>query len=327
MSNIQNLPWELIFQIIASLVEDTRTILPPSHEATKTLWAFTVVCRATYSVAANLLRQNCVYIDKEWRLRCLLQCLWETEFTTLRPITSLFLSPPDLDTHGTVSPICELVRRIQPSLTRLVVDTSLNELHPGTDNRPMRAHLFTALGLLTNLEEFVNLGEDLELGIPGQLQQPRTGHEVWCRWPKLRRLALYGVYSNGALWRDARHSKNLETVILTRARGLCSFDIKAGYLGVNTTASPPRSLKVVLVDVEPESPYYPLSGQRKWTETDPSNLVQIFEHNVPTTAYGHRHETDLCRQAVKEAALQGDIWGWEGSLMQQYSETDGVDSS
>lgn len=202
MATIQRLPLEIIFQIIASLVRDRRNILRPSHPATKALLAFTLVCRATSLVPASLLRQHCVYIDNDRRLRELIYCVESTTARTpspLRPITSLFFAPfsgSNLNDQPSAIWVCELFCLLHPGLARLVIDMPLRCLYPASDHLSVRKTLREAFSLLTSLREFVSVRDELYLdALEREWQQAGPGTEVnvWSLWPRLRRLALYNV--------------------------------------------------------------------------------------------------------------------------------------
>lgn len=350
MDGLQKLPWELIFQVIASLVRDTRTILRPSHPATKALLAFTLVCRATYPVAANLLRQHCVYIDNDRRLRDLIRCV-ESTTTPLRPITSLFLAPfrgGNLDDQPTAIWVRELFCLVHPHLTRLVIDFPLRGLYPASDHLSVRKTLRAAFSLLTSLREFVSVRDELYLDVlEREWQQAGPGREVdvWSLWPRLRRLALYNVDADDHFWKTVRRAEGLDTVVLTRADGLDTVCMKTEYLGIGTAMAdgaqaaggtgnndstatitatttsnknepPARPLKVVLVNVENDQPVH-LAGRWKWDKTDPGHLVQVSKYDVPTSFYGDEDAIELCQEWVKAAAVRGDMWEWEGPLIQQ----------
>lgn len=340
MDGIQRLPLELIFQVIASLVRDTRTILRPSNPATKALLAFTLVCRATSPVAANLLRHHCVYIDNDRRLRDLIYCVETTIKSPLRPITTLFLAPfprNHLDDQPTALWVRELFCLVHPSLTRLVIDMPLRSLYPASDHLSVRKTLRDAFSLLTSLEEFVSMRDELYLDVLEPEWRPvGQGKEtqVWSLWPKLRRLALYNVDADDHFWRAVRRVEGLLTVVLTRTDGLETACIKTEYLGIGTAGSAAtataaaaaaaadadgsqaRPLKVVLVNVENDQPSH-LAGRWKWDKTDPGNLVHVSKYNVPTSFYGDEDVIELCQEWVKTAAIRGDIWEWEGPLIRQ----------
>lgn len=343
------LPLELILQIIASLITDPRCILPPSHATTKTLLSLTRVCRATYPIASNFLRQHCVYIDDNRRLRQLIYCVEYTRRRTqvsqrpghvghpattsprpLRPITSLYLAPfgPSLDDQPTAIWVRELLCLLRLTLLRLVVDLPLRSLAPADDHLDVRRTLRNGFEQLLVIEELVCARDELFLDVldaasrrAASLGVPQT--VVWAAWPRLRRLALYNVDASVRFWANVRVSGALETLILTRADGLQDVCPKRAYFGgggaVLHVASeafegPPRPLKVVLVNVSNDHPDR-LAGQKRWDEVDPTNAMSVMSYDVPTSFYGDEDPITLCQEWVKTAALRGEIWDWEGMLI------------
>lgn len=353
MNEIPNLPLELIFYIIDSLLPgDPRTILRPSSSVTKTLLSLTRVCRAVYPVALNHLRQHCLYIDNDRRLRDLIWCLESSSKVSqhsdkqsfnlthpdpvsfslppnsaLRSITSLYLAPfgKTIDNQPTAIWIRELFCLIHPTLKRLVIDIPLRSLYPADDHLNVRKTLREAFSLMTNLEEFVSVRDELFL----DLLEPewRTEREtiVWRLWPRLKRLALYNVAADEAFWASVRGMNDLETVVLTRADDLESVCIKTHYLDATPTGAPTdnaeterrpktRPLKVILVNISNQQPNH-LAGRQNWARIDPENAVQVMLYDVPTSFYGDENPCTLCQQWVKTASLRGVIWDWEGSLV------------
>lgn len=341
MSEIPKLPLELIFHIIANLLGDPRAILPPSHAATKTLLSLTLVCRATYPIASNYLRQHCAYIDNDRRLRELIHCIESTRDWTqgtasalsslppyaslLRPITSLYLAPfgASLDDQPTAIWTRELFCLLGPHLTRLVADLPLRTLYPADDHLDVRRTLRAAFGeLAPRLEELVSVRDELYLDVlePGW---PRAGGgeegaaepRVWTAWPRLRRLALYNVDAGDAgFWADVRRMPRLGAVVLTRADGLRGVGLKSAYFGAGAgaAAGAPRPLKVMLVNVSNDHPDG-LREQESWDTVDPGNVVDARSYDVPTSFYGDEDVGTLCQEWVKSAALRGDLWDWEGT--------------
>lgn len=349
MSTIPHLPLELILQIIASLITDPRSILPPSHSTTKTLLSLTRACRATYPIASNYLRQHCVYIDNDRRLRQLLHCVESTRSRTqlserpgqvagpattaprpLRPITTLYLAPfgRSLDDQPTAIWLRELFCLLRLTLLRLVVDLPLRSLYPADDHLDVRRTLRGAFEQLLVIEELVCVRDELFLDVLDAEWRRTSGHGVpetmvWATWPRLRRLALYNVDADEGFWANARVSGALETVVLTRADGLQDVCAKSAYLGDGDAGThtapeayeqPPRPLKVVLVNVSNDHPDR-LAGQAKWDEVDPVNVMSVMSYDVPRSFYGDEDPITLCQEWVKTAALRGEIWDWEGTLI------------
>lgn len=262
MNVSRTFPLELIFQVIDNVVGDPHVILRPSHPITRTLLSLASVCRATYPVASNYLRQHCVYIDNDRRLRGLIQCLELTSDWTqgtlleshggadvtdippsthrlpgapLCPITTLYLAPyaNTLDDQPNAIWIRELFCLIHPTLRRLIVDLPLRSLYPADDHLNVRKTLRDAFSLLTNLEEFVSVRDELFLDVLERAwRRPDEASEapVWTLWHELKRLALYNVNADERFWADVQGMRELETVILTRANGLQETCLKSAYL-------------------------------------------------------------------------------------------------
>ncbi|KAJ0121167.1 hypothetical protein J7T55_008329 [Diaporthe amygdali] len=351
MSDLPKLPLELIFSIIASLLGDPRTIHNPSHSSTKALLSFTLVCRATYSVATNYLREQCLYIDNDRRLRGLIHTVESTKHriqgynstgtdipkslsiqpgSSLRPITNLYLSPfgSSIDDQPKAIWIRELFCLIHPTLRRLVVDIPLRSLYPADDHLNVRKTLREAFSLLTEIEEFVSVQDELYLDILEPEWRTEKETSVWTLWPKLKRLALYNVDADERFWKSVEGMRELDTVVLTRADGLESTCMKSEYFGsaigsvagddtgnaAGEESAPPRPLKVVIVNIANNQPSY-LAGRWKWDKVDPNNLMRVMTYDVPTSFYGDEDPIYLCQHWVKVAALRGDIWEWEGDLV------------
>lgn len=358
MSELPDLPLELIFHIIDSLLPgDPRTVLRPSGSITKTLLSLTRVCRAIYPVASNHLRQHCLYIDNDRRLRDLIWCVESPSGisehgnkqypnlttpvplslppgTALRPITSLYLAPfgNTIDNQPTAIWIRELFCLIHPTLKRLVIDIPLRSLYPADDHLNVRKTLREAFSLLTNLEEFVSVRDELFLDLLEPEWRTEREMAVWRQWPRLKRLALYNVAADETFWASVREMLDLETVVLTRADDLESVCIKTHFLDGNPTSAstveaggateaemPPnprtRPLKVILVNISNQQPNH-LAGRQNWAKMDPENKVKVMLYDVPTSFYGDENPWTLCQQWVKTASLRGEIWEWEGTLVQ-----------
>ncbi|KAJ4394640.1 hypothetical protein N0V93_003859 [Gnomoniopsis smithogilvyi] len=359
MNQVPKLPLELIYHIIDSVLPgDPRTVLRPSGSTTKTLLSLTRVCRAIYPLASNHLRKHCIYIDNDQRLRDLIRCVESacggvssssndrhSDLTTtsvplslplgvaLCPITSLYLAPfrDTIDNLPIAIWIRELFCLVQPTLRRLVIDIPLRSLYPADDHLDVRKTLREAFSMLTNLEEFVSVRDELYLDLLEPEWRTERETAVWSLWPRLKRLALYQVAADEMFWASVRAMRDLDTVILTRADDLERVCIKSHYLDASTTGpsagesgfvdeaetqdEPQKiSLKVVLVNISNQQPNN-LAGEREWDKVDPGNRVKVMLYDVPTSFYGDDSPCTLCQQWVKAASLRGQIWDWEGSLV------------
>lgn len=346
MSDLPKLPLELIFSIIASLLGDPKIIQNPSHSSTKALLSFTLVCRATYPVATNYLREQYLFIDNDRRLRDLINTVESTKHRTQgysgtgadiprslpiqRPISSLYLSPfaQTLDNQPTAIWIRELFCLVHPTLRRLVIDIPLRSLYPADDHLNVRKTLREAFSLLTALEEFTSVRDELYLDILEPEWRTEKETAVWTMWPKLRRLALYNVDADERFWKSVRNMSELDTVVLTRADGLESTCMKSEYFGtapvggtsdgtgnmVEGESAPPRPLKVVIVNISTNQPNY-MAGRWKWDKVDPNNVMKVMTYDVPTSFYGDENPIYLCQDWVRMAALRGEVWDWEGDMV------------
>ncbi|KAG8165053.1 hypothetical protein KVR01_005328 [Diaporthe batatas] len=338
MSDLPRLPLELIFNIIASLLGPPQIIHNPAQSSTKTLLSFTLVCRATYPVATNYLREQCLFIDNDRRLRDLINTVESTKHrfqgyrltiqpgSSIRPISSLYLSPfaRTIDNQPTAIWIRELFYLVHPTLRRLVIDIPLRSLCPADDHLSVRKTLREAFGLLTALEEFTSVRDELYLDVLEPEWRTDREAAVWTLWPRLRRLALYNVDADERFWKSVRAMGALDTVVLTRADGLESTCMKSEYFGtapgsgasneIEVESAPPRPLKVVIVNTSTNQPNY-MAGRWKWDKIDPTNVMKVMTYDVPTSFYGDENPIYLCQDWVKTAALRGEIWAWEGDLV------------
>lgn len=195
------LPIELILEVLDALVrcsEDDRPVAyPAAHPITRALHSFTRVCKATHHRARQHLLSHCLYIDSSTRLRQLLLYLEgqiETNDNTVGQdirlgIESLYLSPfsePTIDDLPVAKWSLDLLSFLAPTLKRLVVNINFTSLLPWSDHLNVLPTLKTGLAQLVNLEEFASTASDLVFSSHGFVQAP-----VWCRWPKLQRLALF----------------------------------------------------------------------------------------------------------------------------------------
>ncbi|KAJ9157448.1 hypothetical protein NKR23_g754 [Pleurostoma richardsiae] len=321
MKSIPRLPLELILHIITCLVpSNPAAFLPLSTSSTKTLIAFTLVCRATSPVAKRLLRQHCLSITSSSRLRDLLLCISiqaaspspSPDRAALRSLTSLYLAPfppGRLDDLPTALWVRELFLTVSGTLTRLVVDMPLRSLWPADDHLDVRANLRQGFEALARLEELVCVRDELFLRVSEPEWHVDEGPPLWAsaaRWPRLRRLALYNADAGApGFWRAVGAAPRLETLVLTRADGLeegvCP---KTEYFAVAD-----RPLTVVLVDVEARRPEG--MPRWRWRDVDPEGRMRVAAYDVPTSFYGDEDEIELCQEWVKGAALRGTLWGWE----------------
>ncbi|KPM41237.1 hypothetical protein AK830_g5306 [Neonectria ditissima] len=119
-----NLPIDLVLMVIESLIsEEATAILPPSHEVTKTLLAFTRVCRATYTTASRILWRSCIHLDSSRRAQDFLRALTSSSPLLPSPIlrrckpTRAFLSPFVTDEESSVLDDADLASSIENAVS------------------------------------------------------------------------------------------------------------------------------------------------------------------------------------------------------------------
>ncbi|UNI14669.1 hypothetical protein JDV02_001273 [Purpureocillium takamizusanense] len=308
------LPAELLLHVIECVLPgNSRALLPPWHSSTRTLLSLTRVSRATYGHASKLLRQRCVYVDSSVRLATLLQCIPRLVPTlppvpALRNVTSLYLTPfgPSLDDQPTAVWVRELLCEVCETLRRLVVQMPFGSLDPLDDHLNVRRTLREGFEQLTGLDEFVCLGEYPALSLP------EAPTDVWRLWPKLKRLALFGVPADSHwLWWDVATLPDLGHVVLARARRLGETNIKDEYFHKLPRGDERlgRRIRVVLLDAAWEVPELDTA---RWAEIDPEGRMTVEVHEVPVPFYGDETPQELVTGWVKRGALDGTLWEWRG---------------
>ena len=307
---------ELIYHIITLLSpQNRRALIPASDVTAKTLVAWTRVCRATYVVASEHLWNHCTYIESNKRLERLLDGLRATTVPRGRQgpwnLTSLYLAPfgETLDNLRTALGIRDLFYAAKGTLKRLVIDMPLRSLYPKDDVQNIRAALREGFSLLTALEEFVSIRDELFLDTHGLDWLPEEP-VVWTMWPKIHRLALYNPFITPKFWRDVIRMPRLESLVLTRADGLCNESGGAGpgelFRSIN------RALRVVLVNVSSQRPL-----RWGWGSMNPKGHLDVVTHDVPTSCSGDENPIELCQNWAKSGAATGDIWTWNGAKLEE----------
>jgi hypothetical protein len=312
------LPLELILQVIeAVLPSHDSAIIPRKHSATKTLLTFTLVSRSTYVVASRLLRQRCVYLDSSRALGTFLRCiprLWPSLplVLSLKNITMLYLKPftHTLDDQPIALWIRELFCEVCESLTRLVIDIPFASMDPFDDHLNVRKTLRDGFARLTKLEEFICIGDYPSLSMAG------GETDIWRLWPELQRLVLFKVpMSNHWLWWNIATLPKLHTVIFPRPQRSKEYNIKDEYFRKLPPDDPllKRKLRVMMVDTEMQYSNVPMNTT-DWDEIDPDMWMRVELYTVPTAEYGRDDEWKLCSDWVRQAAVNGTLWEWEGDL-------------
>ena len=294
----RHLPLELVLNIVACALPASDAILPPSHDVTKLLLSFSLVCHETRRVAIRYLRERCVYLSSSKRLSSYILAIKNEP--ELRNATAISLSPfgDTIDDQ----PICCWVRELFSytctTLRRLVIDIPLRSLYPEDDHLAVRPILREAFERLENIEEFVSTRDELYLEITDSGRHPA----VWRSWKKLKRLALYNVDLTFWFWQDVAHLPALETLVLSRSDGNDeSLDDWAEYFNFTE-----KSLKLIMLGSERQRlvPNELVSGRVK--NRDQVAVVPMIR------SVWLRHTWDFsieeCHEFVREHAEKGTLW-------------------
>lgn len=321
------LPLELMFDVVTWVAPaDSNTLVPCSHSTTRTLLALSRVSRAFYPLASRYLRQHCLYIDSDWRLKTMLLSLEARRHQAPlaarlpqehcgRSITSLFMAPfgRSLDDLPTAMWVRELFCQVCGTLKRLVIDMPLRSLSPADDHLNVRRVLREAFSMLTELEEFTSIRDELYLRTTEPEWRVGPGEpDVWSLWPQIQRMGLYNVEADDGFWHRVAAMPKLGSLVLTRADGLEECCMKTEYLSRSS-----RSLRVLLVNVSTSQPTQ--VARWNWETLDPDMRMRVMAYDVPTSFYGDEDEVELCQTWVKTGVIKGSLWGWEGELLGPHS--------
>ncbi|KAF9696822.1 hypothetical protein EKO04_005209 [Ascochyta lentis] len=297
----RHVPLELVLNIITCSLPASDAILPPSHDVTKLLLAFTLVCHETRRLANHHLRERCVYLSSSQRLSSYLLAIKNEP--ELRNATALFLSPfqETIDDLPLCCWVRELFNYTCVTLKRLVIDIPLRSLYPEDDHLAVRRVLREGFERLENLEEFVSTRDELYLEVTDGVRHPA----VWRSWKKLKRLALYNVDLTFYFWQDVARLPAIETVVLSRSDGNDeSLDDWAEYF-----KSTERPFKLIMLGSERRRliPDRLLSGRIK-------NRNEVV--NIPmmrSTWLQHTIDFSIedCQSFVREHAEKGTLWNLE----------------
>lgn len=299
METSKYLPLEIVLNIITCSLPNPKAILPPSHDTTKQLLTFTLVCHETRRLANRYLRERCMYLSSPDRLTSF-NCTI-TQQPTFRSITSLSLSPfhDTIDDPSTCLHILELFTHTAPTLRRLIIDMPLRSCYPEDDHRSVRPILRSAFSQLVNLEEFVSTRDELYLAITDAERHPA----VWRSWKKLKRLSLYNVDLTSEFWRDVAALPLVETLVLPRVDGNDeSLEEWAEYF---KTAE--RGVNVLMLGTERRRmmPDALLAGRVKNRAGVVDGVVMIRSIWLRDTV---GFEIEDCQEFVREHAEMGTLW-------------------
>ncbi|KAM0296957.1 hypothetical protein ACHAPM_010143 [Fusarium culmorum] len=368
------LPPEGIMTIIESLVPDTtshnRPILPASHAITKTLLNLRLLSKAVYLIASRLLWQNCLRIESKKRLRLFRDFISRESVTGRRPCeygsTRLFLAPfgiprlsspapesineeafdpisyspvspyqPELKDMGTAKAVNEVLITLAPVLKAIIVEMPLRSLRPEDDDTGIRRVLREGLEALVNIEELVSINDELYLDTNEDHGEP----EVWTKWPKLQRLALYNVMTGPELWKNMILCPQLEIVVFPRADPsgytLSEENIKYDWSRAWTEATsqgsmgfedriPYQGRKIIMAFCEWWA-YHPDFDDfiESWERLDPDNRIRIMTVLLHEE-YDSRSPVNrsiVCSTWMRDCALKGLLWDDACSRGLQWEDT------
>ncbi|KAF2624070.1 hypothetical protein BU25DRAFT_413941 [Macroventuria anomochaeta] len=294
----RHLPLELVLNIITCSLPASDAILPPSHDVTKLLLTFTLVCHETRRLANRYLRERCVYLSTSKRLSSYVSATKKE--LGLRNATALSLSPfgETIDDLHLCSWVRELFHYTCASLRRLVIDIPLRSLYPEDDHLAVRRVLREGFERLENLEEFVSTRDELYLEVTDDGRHPA----VWKSWKKLRRVALYNVDLTFYFWQDVARLPALETLVLSRSDGNDeSLDDWAEYFKFTA-----RPFKLIMLGSERRRlvPDRLLSGRIK-------NRNEVVDVPMIRSVW-LQHTIDFsvaeCQEFVRAHAEEGTLW-------------------
>ncbi|CEF84545.1 hypothetical protein FGSG_13504 [Fusarium graminearum PH-1] len=361
------LPMEIILSIIESLIPETtshsRPMFPASHLITTTLLDLTLVCKAVYPIASRLLWKNCLRIESNESLRLFRDFISrESVVTGRRPCeaygsTRLFLAPfgisrlsspepesineeafnpisyspvspyqPELKDMGTAEAVNEVLITLAPVLKAIIVEMPLRSLWPDDDDTGIRRVLREGFEALVNVEELVSINDELYL----DTNEDGSELEVWTKWPKLRRLALYNVMAGPELWKNMLLCPQLEIAVFPRAdpsgNKMSEENIKDDWSRAWTEATSQRTMSfedripyrgrnidITFYDWETEFPNFDAFTD-SWGRLDPDNLIRIMTvpFNQPYDPALARHEYQPFKNYpkvwIRGRALSGSLW-------------------
>lgn len=299
------LPIELVLHVVESLKPKySNVLLPNSHPITQTLLSFTLVCRATRRVANQCLRQHCVHLSSDSRVRSFVSDMSNRQ--ELRKTEAMYIHAWEIGVHDTdfSNLAFGLFSNISSHLRRLVVELPVD--YPSHYTMDQLGLFHSGFKLLSNLEEFVSVHDDLFV--------VRTRPSPWNFWPKLRRLALSGAMIDAHFWSDIAAFSQLETVVLSCQALLDEYNIKALYL-----AHTQRPLKVLIVHIAHcQTRSSQFAGRKDWDKNDPHKRMTIMTYDVPMlfeNEYKMGDAADIVEAYVRTGAENGTLWDWEGDII------------
>ncbi|KAF1809913.1 hypothetical protein P152DRAFT_143240 [Eremomyces bilateralis CBS 781.70] len=318
------LPPEILMQIIESIAPSSHSvILPATHPTTKAWLAWSLVCHATSSVAVNLLRKHCVYLDSQKRLGDFVKAILPGSHLPSVPapahwplhpflplpghwnVTAIYLAPEGTSMSAIIGRwIRYLCYSVYGTLRRLVVNLPSPIAFPLENSIGHHPVIWEGFDQLSQLEEFVSLRDDLYF--PDRNWSRWLRYPTWTYWPKLKRLALYNLDANFKFWQEMAGLEMLEQLVLARTSSMVQRISFTSYTGLTT-----RPLKVVLANVESEQPQGLLEAlEPPWVEQ--ATPLDVMVYDIPTSFYGDEEPGELCQSWATSHAVQGTIWDWQG---------------
>ncbi|KAH6980436.1 hypothetical protein EDB82DRAFT_431857 [Fusarium venenatum] len=361
----------MITENLISDITHRRPILSAANIITKTLLNLTLVSKTIYPTASRLLWQNCLQIRSKESLRLFRNFISrESIITGRRPCeaygsTKLFLAPfesphdrssatdlsdeeeegeeaidspadsppspyyPELKDMDTAKAVNEVLVTLAPVLTAIIVDMPLRSLRPEDDYTGIRRLFREGFEALVNVEELVSINDELYLDTTEDHSEP----EIWTKWPKIQRLALYNVMIGPELWQNMALCPQLEMAVLSRADPpdlrIAEEDIKDQWSRAWTEATFQRAMSfeervpyqgrrftIVFGDWDFYLPSFDAFTER-WERLDPDNhpdnRIRIttvpFDQPYNPTITGLEYlELDMYKTWIRDRALKGSLW-------------------
>ncbi|KAH7263001.1 hypothetical protein BKA59DRAFT_41982 [Fusarium tricinctum] len=234
----------------------------------------------------------------------------------------------DLQNLSLVEDVREVLFTLAPVLKTLVVDMPLRNLYREDDHHGIRKILREGFEALVDIEEIVSVRDELYLDSTGGFEDP----QVWIRWPKLKRMALYNVSADEELWQNMLLCPQLETAIFTRADDV-EYDeylinikrewSRAWVTGTSRAATtnsgqgryPGPEITIAFCNTAPELPNFD-SYVSSWHTMDPENKICVLTVPTDTIYFGqtprdHPWQNDpigVSQEWVRNRALTGTLW-------------------
>ncbi|KAH6969439.1 hypothetical protein DER45DRAFT_549279 [Fusarium avenaceum] len=234
----------------------------------------------------------------------------------------------DLQNLSIIEDVREILFTLARVLKTLVVDMPLRNLYRENDRYGIRKILREGFEALDDIEELVSVRDELYLDSTGGFEDP----QVWIRWPKLKRMALYNVVADEELWQNMLLCPHLDTAIFTRGDGVeyddFLIDMKrewsrawaAGTSGVPTTNNgqgryPGPEITIAFCNTAPELPKFD-SHIPSWHTMDPENKICVLTVPTDTIYFGqspkdypwHNDPIGVSQEWIRNRALTGTLW-------------------